>query len=187
MSHSLLYILEVLGPLVTFFFVARFLLQAARADFYNPISQGIVKITDPVLKPLRSIAPSFGRIDSASLLGAWILQALFTYASFSIRGDYYPGTLTLLVGSLFAVVHLIITVYWALIIVSIVASFVAPGSQHPALTLAQQIIEPVMGPARRLIPPIGGLDFSPILVLLALGLLRSSVIPQLQMGLLGAL
>ena len=187
MSHTLLYVLRGLAPLVTFFFLARFLLQAARADFYNPISQGIVRITDPLLKPLRTVVPGFRGFDLASLLCAWLLQILFLYAEISIAGDYYPGTLFLLIKALFDIATMLLTVYWVLIIISVIASFVAQGSHHPALMLVQQIIEPVMAPARKLIPPIGGLDFSPILVFLLIGVLRDSILPQIQLGVLNAL
>ena len=187
MSNALLYIINVLSQLVIFFVVLRFLLQAVQADFYNPISQGIVKVTDPVLKPLRSIIPGFRNYDLASLVGGVLLAALFEYAALSLRGAYYPGTGVLLIQALFFVLHAILTVYWLLIIVSIIASFVAPGSSHPALQLAHQLIDPLMAPARRILPPLGGLDFSPILVLLVLGVLRESILPQLQLGLLNAL
>ncbi len=191
MSHTLLYIINALAPIVTFFFIARFLLQATRADFYNPISQGVVSITDPVLKPIRMLVPSAGRWDFAALIGACLLEALFLYADTALRGSYLTGILPLLVQAIFSAVGMLLTVIWAMILINIVASllaaFVGLNMQHPILSLISQIIEPIMEPARRLIPPMGGLDFSPILVLLLLGVLSDSILPQLQLGILRAL
>lgn len=186
MSNVLIDILGMLANIVVFFFVVRFLLQAAGADFYNPMSQGVVTITDPILKPLRALVPSVGRWDFASLLGAILLQGLFTYAIYSLAG-IFPGIAVQIVDALFKVLEQILTAYWLFIIINIVASFVAPGSQHPALNLLQQIIEPVMAPARKLIPPFSGLDLSPMLVFIVLIITRDSVLPQLAAATMRAL
>ena len=144
MSNVLIDLLGILANIVVFFFVVRFLLQASGADFYNPISQGVVTITDPVLKPLRTLIPSVGKWDFAAIVGAIVLQGLFTYAIYSLKGQFFPGVASLVIQALYEVLQQILTAYWLFIIISIVASFVAPGSQHPALNLLQQIIEPIM-------------------------------------------
>ncbi|MEM7219982.1 MAG: YggT family protein [Pseudomonadota bacterium] len=187
MSHSLAYILDILAQLVSVLFVARFLLQASRANFYNPISQAIVQITDPVLKPLRLIIPPFRNFDIASLVAVWILLALFDYAKLSIAADYSPGALKLMVLAFFEVLRFILQTYWLLILISIIASFLAPASDHPLLQLIREIVDPILEPARRLIPPLAGLDFSPILVFIVIGLLQDSIIPQITQGVLNAL
>jgi len=191
MSHTLLYIINALTPIVTFFFVARFLLQAAQADFYNPISQGVVAITDPVLKPIRMVIPSIGRWDFAALLGAMLLEGIFAYVLIALSDQYFPGFLALVVHSVFKALGMVLTVLSVMILISIVTSLLAAfggmNLQHPILSLINQIIEPVMAPARRLIPPMGGLDFSPILVILLINVLRDSVLPQLHQGILAAL
>lgn len=191
MSHTLLYILNALAPIVTFFFVARFLLQATQADFYNPISQGVVAITDPILKPLRMLIPSVGRWDIAALVGACLLEGLFLYIDTALRESYLSGVLPLVVVAIFSTLDMVLTVIWAMILINIVASLLAAFGgmhiQHPILSLIGQIIEPIMAPARRIIPPMGGLDLSPILVILLLGVLSDSILPQLQSGILRAL
>ena len=191
MSHTLLYIINALAPIVTFFFIARFLLQATQADFYNPISQGVVAITNPVLKPIRMLIPSMGRWDFAALIGAILVEGLFAYILIVLSDGYFPGFLKIAVHAVFEAVGMVLTVIWAMILISIVASllmsFGGMNVQHPILSLINQIIEPIMAPARRLIPPMGGLDFSPILVLLLLGVLSDSILPQLQYGIIGAL
>ena len=191
MSHTLLYILNALAPIVTFFFVARFLLQATQADFYNPISQGVVTLTDPILKPIRMIIPSMGRWDFAALIGAILVEGIFGYILTALSNSFFPGFLALAVHSIFAAVSMILTVVWFMILISIVTSLLAAfggmNLQHPILSLINQIIEPIMAPARRIIPPMGGLDFSPILVILLIDVLRHSIFPQVQQGILAAL
>jgi len=178
MSNILIDLLTMLGSIIIFFFVVRFLLQAAGADFYNPISQGIVTITDPVAKPIRAVLPAIGRWDLASLLSAFLLQAIITFSIYSLSSEFFPGAAAIAVITVFEVLEQLLTVYWLFLIVHIIASWVAPGSDHPALNLLNQILEPVLAPARSLIPPVGGFDFSILLVIIVVQILRSSVLPQ---------
>ncbi len=191
MSHTLLYILNALAPIVTFFFIARFLLQATQADFYNPISQGVVAVTNPILKPIRMLVPSVGRWDFAALIGAALVEGLFAYIFILLAGEFFPGFAPLIIHALFEALSMLLTVIWAMILINIVASLLAAfggmNLQHPILSLISQIIEPIMAPARRLIPPMGGLDFSPILVILLIDVVNHSILPQLKNGILGAL
>lgn len=187
MSSTVSYIIEFFAPLVAFFLMARFLLQASKADFYNPISQGIVTITDPLLKPLRTIIPSFRRFDLSAIVCAWLLQAALGYAITALNNDVFPGWPAHLVISLFGVLRVLLQIYWFMIIISIISSWVAPTTSHPALDLVRQILEPIMGPARRLLPPLGGLDFSPILAFLLIGLLSDRILPLLRNAILSAL
>ena len=187
MSSTISYIIEFFAPLVAFFLMARFLLQAAKADFYNPISQGIVAITDPLLKPLRAIVPTFRNFDLSALLCAWLLQAALGYSILALHGQAFPGVPAHLIISFFDVLRVLLQIYWLMIIISIISSWVAPTSSHPALDLVRQLLEPLLGPARRLLPPIGGLDFSPILAFLLIGLLSDRIIPILQHAILSLL
>ena len=168
------FLLEVAG----FLFMARFLLQACRVDFYNPISQGIVKVTDPVLRPLRAVLPGYRNLDLASFAAAWIAAAVMLYALALITGHYHGGVLAVVAGGLLNVLLRLLDIFWWCILIVIIASFIAPGSYHPVLGLLQQITEPLLRPARRIIPPLGGLDFSPILVILALGVVQR-ILPSL--------
>ncbi|MGD8416659.1 MAG: YggT family protein [Pseudomonadales bacterium] len=178
MTEVLFYVTTFLLQTVTVLFIARFLLQACRADFYNPISQGIVKVTDPVLKPMRMALPGYRNLDFASFVAAILAQVIFAYAVSAITGRF-PGTLLqVTVNGGITVMLFIVKAFWWAILIVIIASFIAPGSYHPALTLLQQITEPLLAPARRLIPPMGGLDFSPILVFLLIGVIER-ILPQL--------
>ena len=177
MTDVLYYVTTFLLHTVTVLFIARFLLQACRVDFYNPISQGIVKVTDPVLKPMRMILPGYRNLDFASFLAAVLAQVLFIYAVAAITGRF-PGTVVqVLVNGGITVLLFIVKAFWWGILIMIIASFIAPGSHHPALALLQEVTEPLLAPARKLIPPMGGLDFSPILVFLLIGVIER-ILPQ---------
>jgi len=180
MNEVLVYVSYFLLQTVTVLFIARFLLQACRVDFYNPISQGIVKATDPVLKPLRLVLPGYRNLDFSSFLAAVLAQVLLIFTVAAITGQY-PGTIVqVVVNGCVTVALFIVKAFWWGILIMILASFVAPGSNHPALLLLHQITEPLLGPARRLIPPMGGLDFSPILVFLLIGVIER-ILPQLYL------
>ena len=159
----------------------RFLLQLARADFYNPITQFAVKATNPLLRPIRQIIPGWGSLDGASLVLAIIIQAItFLLILIALNGGIPSfNPLTLLTWSVLNVLDLIVTIYFWSVIAVVVVSWIAPGSNHPAIQLVAQITEPVMRPVRNLMPSMGGLDLSPIIVFLVLNVLQV-VIDNLQ-------
>jgi YggT family protein len=148
----------------------RFLLQLARADFYNPISQFVVKITNPLLRPIRKVVPGWGGIDGASLVLAIIIQAITFFLILIALNGGIPAInpLTLLVWAVLNVLDLIVKIYFWSVIAVVVISWIAPSSSHPAIQLVAQITEPIMRPVRNVIPSMGGLDLSPIVVFLIL-------------------
>ncbi len=177
MNEVLFYLVTAVLQIVTILFVARFLLQACRADFYNPISQGIVRFTDPLLRPIRLVLPGYKNLDFAALVAVWITQIVLLVSIASIT-QIAMELIPVLIVSLREMLLLFVSgIRWIILIV-IIASFIAPGSQHPILSLLRQITEPVLAPARRLLPPMGGLDFSPILVFLLLGVIEI-VVPKI--------
>lgn len=151
--------------------ILRFLLQLVRADFYNPVSQAIVKITMPLLKPLRKFIPSVLGIDTASVVLIILVQLVATSLLAMILGVWgiILNPLPLILWGLVGALTIISSIFFWCMIISIIGSFIAPMSNHPLLTLANQIINPLAAPIRKLIPPIGGvLDISPIIILLGL-------------------
>ena len=166
-------LINTLGGLFLTAIVLRFLLQLARADFYNPISQALVRITNPVVKPLRRIIPGFFGIDFASLVLAILLKLLMIIALFVVQtgGTNINIALVILVAVL-SVFVTIFNIYFLAMIATIIMSWVAQGSYHPAVVLIHQIAEPVMAPFRRLLPPMGGIDFSPMIAFLALNVAK---------------
>ena len=150
----------------------RFLLQVVRADFYNPISQFLVKVTNPLVIPLRRVIPGLGGIDLASLLLALLLQLAGIAVLLMINGFELPGVFLLLVWSVLGVVGLLVNIYFFALLAMIILSWVAAGSRHPAIYLLYQMTEPVMAPFRKALPPMGGMDFSPILVFILINIIQ---------------
>jgi YggT family protein len=184
MSNPLVFILDTVFDVICFLFLARLILQASRADFYNPISQGIVKATDPILRPLRLLIPGYRNLDFSAFLIAWLIKVLAHTLSIGIQSQFMPSIAFLFGIGLFDTLRLLLTVYWFALIVVIVLSFIAPGSYHPAAALLTQVTEPILAPARKLIPPLGGLDFSPILVFMILILVRDYLLQAIFTSLL---
>jgi len=182
MNEALHFLASFVLQAACFLFLGRFLLQACKVDFYNPISQGIVKFTDPVLRPIRLVLPGFRNFDLAALLAAVVTQLLLLMALAALQGGFAGGFGALLVAAVLQVIMLCIRIFWWSILIGIIAGWIAPGNDHPALALVHQITEPLLAPARRLLPPMGGLDFSPIIVFLVLGLLER-MLPQIVMAL----
>ncbi|KPP99258.1 YggT family protein [Marinobacter sp. HL-58] len=161
----------------------RFLLQLARADFYNPISQFAVKATNPLLRPLRRFIPGWGGIDGAALVLAVIIQAITFFLILFALNSSVPSInpLTLLSWSILNVLDLIVKIYFWSVIAVVVVSWIAPQSNHPAIQLVAQITEPVMRPVRSVMPSLGGLDLSPIIVFLILNVI-SVVIDHMKIA-----
>lgn len=150
----------------------RFLLQLVRADFYNPISQFLVKITNPLVLPLRRILPGFGGIDLSSLLLCILLEMLAIAILLGLYGAGYPNPVVLLVWGAVGLLGLLVNIYYIGILAMIILSWIMPGGGHPAVMLLYQLTEPVMAPFRKLLPSMGGMDFSPILVFIVLNVVK---------------
>lgn len=182
LNTAAVYILQTLGSLYLLIVLLRFILQLVRADFYNPLSQFIVRATQPLLKPLRRIIPGLAGLDLSSLVLAILVQLLLMIVTLVLMGygvgDYL---LQLLVWSLISVTSLFLKVFFFALIVSVILSWVAPGSHNPGAQLVNQICEPLLMPFRRFLPNLGGLDISPIFAFIALKLLDMLVIGNLAM------
>jgi YggT family protein len=185
LTSALDFLLTTLFQLYIAVMLLRFLLQWARADFYNPLSQFIVKATTPLVRPLRRVIPGFGGWDIATLVAAYLLTVLqVTLVGTHISQYQIPGLLdghtlpafTIALVSLVDVFALTIGIFLIAIIIQAVSSWFATGAYNPVTTLLYSITEPLLRPARRLLPPISGIDLSPLLVLLALQVLKMVVI-----------
>lgn len=164
------YIISTLFGLYIIIVLLRFLLQLVRADFYNPLSQFIVKATTPILKPLRRIIPGLFGIDIASVLLAYFLQYIENLLLFAVKG-IPVNPVILLWYSIGSLLTLVLYIYFFAILVQVIISWVSPGTYNPATALIHHITEPVMRPARKILPPFSGFDLSPILVFVILNLL----------------
>ena len=170
-SEIIHYLVQTALGLFLFAVLLRLMLQLTRADFYNPVSQFVVRVTNPVLLPLRRLIPAIGRLDTASVVLAVGVQTIAIMASLALMGYRPANLLVLLVWSLIGVASLVADLFFFAILGLIIFSWIAPNSHHPALALLHQLTEPVMGPFRRLLPAIGGLDLSPILVFVVINVL----------------
>ncbi len=170
--NALATVFNALGGLYLLAILLRFLLQLARADFYNPVSQAVVRVTDPMVRVFRTFVPGYRNIDFAALVLAFVVEGIAIYVLILLYGGSLPGVGFLVTWSVLGVVYFIINIYWYAIIASIIMSFVMLFSgnmnPHPILLLVWQLTDPVMAPFRKIIPPMGGLDFSPIFVFILL-------------------
>lgn len=180
LTNPAVFLIQTLFGLYILVVLLRFLLQLFRADFYNPVSQFVVKVTTPVLNPLRRIIPGIGGIDVSSLILAWLLQALALFLiTLVVGGGVNPiGPFLWAIPEL---VELTINIFLFGILIQVILSWVAPGGHNPVIGLIHTLTEPVMAPARRILPPISGLDLSPMLVMIGLVLLKMLLLPPLKM------
>ncbi|WP_160104856.1 YggT family protein [Pseudomonas izuensis] len=178
LNDAAIFVIQTLGSLYLLIVLLRFILQLVRANFYNPLCQFAVKATQPLLKPLRRVIPSMFGLDMSSLVLALLVQ-MALFAVILLLSGYEINVLFLAPWALVGIFALFLKIlFWAMII-SVILSWVAPGSHNPGAELVQQITEPVLAPFRRIIPNLGGLDISPIFAFIALQLLQSWLIPRL--------
>ncbi|QJD60032.1 YggT family protein [Pseudomonas sp. gcc21] len=178
-NMAAIYLVQTLGSLYLLVVLLRFILQLIRADFYNPLSQFIVRATQPLLKPLRKVVPGFGGLDMASLVLAILIQLVLIAIIVMLMGYALPNIGQLFVWSLIGVTALFLKIFFFALIISVILSWVAPHSNNPAAMLVQQLCEPVLAPIRGILPSMGGLDLSPIFAFIALRLVDMLVIANL--------
>jgi len=154
-NDAAIFIIQTLGSLYLLIVLMRFILQLVRANFYNPLCQFVVKATQPLLKPLRRVIPSLFGLDMSSLVLALLLQILL-FAVILMLNGYQALTLLLLPWALIGVFSLFLKILFWSMIISVILSWVAPGSRSPGAELvAGRSAEPVLAPFRRLIPNLG--------------------------------
>ena len=163
-------VLQTLGGLYLLVVLLRFLLQLARADFYNPLSQFIAKATNPVLLPLRRVIPGLFGLDLACLVLALVVQFVTVFLCLLMAGIFNP--LTALLWGALGIVSMVMYIYYICMIAMIILSWIAPQTRHPAAMLAIQLVRPLCVPIQRLLPAMGGIDISPIFVFLFLQVIR---------------
>lgn len=156
----------------------RFLLQLVRADFYNPVSQFLVKATSPVLVPLRRVIPGLGGIDWASIVLMLALQMLQIVVAGLIKG-YAFQPLGLAVLAVAEIASLAVNIFFFSILIQVIVSWINPGTYNPVTSLLYSLNEPLLSRARRLLPATGGFDFSPLVVGVALKLVEMTLIAWL--------
>ncbi|MFT4824095.1 MAG: YggT family protein [Halioglobus sp.] len=167
-----IYLSQTLLSLYMVAMLLRFLMQWAKADFYNPISQFLVKVTNPLVIPLRRVVPGFGGFDLATLLLTLLLQIAAIVLVLLLNGYGLPNPLLLVVWATLGLLGLLVNIYFFAILAMVVLSWLASGNSNPAIGLLHQITEPVLKPFRKLLPPMGGFDFSVILVFVLINVIK---------------
>jgi len=158
------YIVDTLLWLLTLAFVLRLLFQRVRADFRDPMADAIVRVTNWLILPLRRVLPPVGKLDTATLVAVLLMAAARTAALFGLSGLSFADPLAFLRVTVVDLLDMVLRIY-------LLTSFIAPGGYAPGVRLLAQLCEPVLKPVRRLIPPIGQVDFSVLWVCIAIGAL----------------
>ncbi|MGO1396188.1 MAG: YggT family protein [Halomonas sp.] len=185
-----LMLVNTLINIYLFLLMLRFLLQASRADYYNPLSQSVVKITQPVVGLFQGfLGPVAGRFDLATLAAGFALKVVSISAIFMVIGIGMPPIPGLLIAGVAALANAILKIYFFAMIVMIILSWVAPNASHPGALLVMQLVEPIMAPVRKVIPALGMIDLSPIVVFIAINLIDGLVVGSMirAAGISGAL
>lgn len=160
-------------------FAVRFIMQVFRADYYNPLAQFVVKVTDPVLKPLRRIIPSFKTYDTSSLLVTFLVLLVKILLLKLLQTDILPvagkaiyadrqtyGTLIFI--AFVDVVHLLFNVFIFAMVIQAILSWLSNPATDSIRNLLSGITEPILRPIRKYVPPVGGFDFSILVGIIAL-------------------
>ena len=169
-SQAGIFLIQIIFGLYILAILLRYLLARVRADFYNPLSQFLVKITNPAIKPLRRFIPGYLGVDWPSIILLLFVQGLEIILISLVASGRIPAPLGLLVLTVAYLLKEVIYVYLFIIIIQIVISWINPGAYNPITVIMYQLSEPILKPARRLIPPAGGFDFSSLAVLIVLQL-----------------
>ena len=167
MRNAAYFLVQTVTNLYLLTILFRFVLQQVRADFYNPFSQFIVTVTNPVVLPARRVIPSIGRVDTATLVVLVVFQCLVAWILLAMLG----GAITAETFIRFVVLRLITLVLWFYIVsifIYSILSWFAQAGYSPIALLLGQVVGPVLRPVRRVLPPISGFDLSPLVVLLLL-------------------
>ena len=190
-TSPLTLIVTTLFDLYILLVLLRFMLQMFRANFHNPVSQFIVKVTSPPLKYLRRAIPSIAGQDVAAI----VLCLVVTYVKFGLlrlldaeavqinnMTAYIGGVsyLGLLIYSIADLISLFFGIFLIAILIQVVLSWINPGSYNPVLSLIDTLATPALRPFQKLIPPIGGLDISPLFAMLAIVILKMLLIPPIM-------
>lgn len=160
-------VIQLIFGLLIFLVLGRFILQVVRADFYNPLSQFFIRASDPMLRPMRRVIPGFLGLDMAAIVLLIILQGVELILTHIVTGMGMHNPLLFLSELFGSLLHHTAMLFLICIFIVVLSSWINPGAyQHPLVIVARQISAPILRPARRILPPVNGIDFSPILALI---------------------
>ena len=167
MQSALIFLVKTLADLYLLTFLLRFIMQWVRASYYNPLAQFVLKVTSPLVVPARRVIPSVAGLDVATLVVLFALECLVTWALLRLAGPS-PTVSVLLLYSVWRLVALTVWFYTVALFVYVLLSWFGDRGRNPMGALLGELVEPLLRPVRRLLPPIGGLDLSPLVLILLL-------------------
>ena len=187
--NPLMLIINTIFDLYILLVLLRFLLQMLRADFYNPVSQFIVKLTTPPLKILRRFIPSVAGQDTSSIVlclalifAKFMLMRALSIPAVHIGGVTAPLDVSyggLLIFCIADLIALVLTVFLVAVIIKVILSWINPGHYNPVIGLVDRIASPVLRPVQKIVPPLGGLDLSPLFATLLLLVAKMLIVPPI--------
>jgi YggT family protein len=166
--NAIIFIVETLLSLALAVVLARLLLQWTRADFRNPLCQAIVRLTNPLILPLRRILPPIGKIDTASVVAVLIVATVDVAILSALRYGTFPTPFSWVQRIAIEIARTLLQTYFYAIVLYALLSLIAPGGYSPMQSVLATICEPVLRPFRRLIPSVAGLDLSPLWACIAI-------------------
>jgi len=170
MTQALYYIIQTIGQLLLLLLLLRFWLPWFGADFRNPIAQGILRLTSPIIVPVRRLLPSVGRLDTATILVAYVLQFLLITVLVALQGRLFDAVPIAIVTAIELVI-LSLNLFFFVILIRIILGWFAPATHNPLTMMLHSLAEPILAPFRRWVPPMGGIDISPIMPIILIGAL----------------
>jgi YggT family protein len=169
--EAIRYIVDTLLWLLTLAFLLRLLFQWVRANFRDPMADAIVRMTNWLILPLRRVLPPIGKIDTATVVSVLAVASLRTFAVLALAGGGVGDLILFLRITLVDLAEMVLKIYLFAMLLYALTSFVSPGGYAPGVRLLSQLCEPILKPVRRIIPPIGQIDFSVLWVSIAIGAL----------------
>lgn len=178
-----IFLVSILFDFYLFILILRFILQYLRVDYYNPLVQFMVKLTDPVILPLRRYIPGYWGLDMASLAIILLLALLKIAIVATLTLNHFPGFFGWIIWTLGDVSLLILKLLFYTLLLNILISWIAPRQHTPLSFIVYRLTEPLLQPFRRFIPPIAGFDITPIPVMIVLQLMIILIAePLIQVG-----
>ncbi len=176
--NPLVFLLNVFCGLYIAIVLLRFWLQQVRANFYNPFSQAIVQLTNPPLRPLRRLIPGWGKMDIAALILAFSLQLLLLMVLALLQGSSL-GLASLLVLTVAELVNTALNILFFSVFILVILSWVSHGGYNPTAEVFHSLAKPVLAPLGRVLPPVAGLDFTPMLAMVLIVVAQMLIMPPL--------
>ncbi len=182
-SQAAIFLVQLFFDIFILAFLLRYLLTKLRINSYNPLSEVIIRVTNPVLKPLRRMIPGYYGVDWSSIVALLLIQSLeIIITQLIIRGDVIAIN-ALFILTMANLLKMILYIYMFTIIIQVIISWINPSAYNPIVTIMSQLTDPILRPVRRIASFGGGLDFSPLIVLVIIQLLMILIIsPLMEIG-----